>query len=118
MVAMSGPEFATFCWDTENDIFSIWIVEGMADRRADKSECGLVVGYRVGSAWIAGIIACVCSCSSLSGAWGAGRARGALISSISVSLEGAVRCLGVFLVDTTIVLRRTIVRQKRGNKEK
>jgi hypothetical protein len=44
MVARSGPEFATFCWDTENDKFSIWTVEGMADRRADKSECALEVG--------------------------------------------------------------------------
>ena len=38
--------------------------------------------------------------------WGAGRASVPLISSISVSLEGAGGFRIVFLVDATIVLRR------------
>jgi hypothetical protein len=49
MAASSGPLLITCYWDIENARFSIWTVEGMASRRADRSECGLDGCYRVGA---------------------------------------------------------------------
>jgi hypothetical protein len=98
MAAMSGPVLTMWFCDIENEKFSMWTVDGMFARRSYRSECGVVEVWSVGSWWYMGWTASVASYSALSGLWGAGRARGWYASSISVSVEGAGRFRGVFLV--------------------
>jgi hypothetical protein len=93
----------TFCWDTENAMFSICTVDGMSASSAVRSLWGVDTDWRVGVWSFTGWIASVGSWISTVWACGAGRVSGVFTSSISTSVEGRGRFLVVFLVNGAIV---------------